>query len=227
MLTVVTLNWRRPEYTWKNLVEYSAYSVVRQILCFNNGPPLSPPSRLPKKCVLIQATEDLGLYTRLATGALARTEAILHTDDDILLPELTVKALYSSWQHQRKSCHGLYGRRINQGYEPSNAYGSVEVVLTRAVVCSRIVNNFALAASAAFGDRHSIPYGNGEDIILSFAAMSHSKRLNMAYRLPSQDHPGCREPGVGLDSTAIHLRWPGHFAHRNKIVSLCKEFFSL
>jgi len=70
-----------------------------------------------------------------------------------------------------------------------NVYGPVEVVLTRAVVCSIVSNNLALSVTDLFSDLHSKPRGNGEDIILSFAALAASRKANVAYPFSANKLP--------------------------------------
>ena len=180
---------------------------------------------MPDKFTLIESSSDLGLYSRFAAGSLATTDAILHTDDDLGVPEDSLEALYSAWRDQPRSCHGLYGRTAHEGYGREDAFGKVEILLTRAVMCSRSVNNAALAATPHFDDLTSIPAGNGEDIILSFAAMAASGSLNNAYPLASEDYPGAIEANLAGDVSAIHLRWPDHFAHRERVVARCRQVF--
>jgi len=218
MLTVVMLNWARPKYALRNMQLYASYSFVKHILCFNNGAPLIPAKHLPKKCVLVESSSDLGVTSRLAAASLASTEALFHTDDDIAVPEKTLRALYDSWTRSRFSCHGLYGRIAYPTYRYGNVYGPVEVVLTRAVVCSIRVNNLALSVTDLFSDLHSKPRGNGEDIILSFAALAASRKANVAYPFSATNYPSC-------DDVAIHKRWAGHLEHRGRVVSRCREIF--
>jgi hypothetical protein len=220
MITIVTLNWARPENTIANLRQYAAYPAVQQVLCFNNGPPLRRPRNLSTKCVILEASRDLGLYSRLAAAALARTDAIFHTDDDIVVPEVTLMRLMEAWIRSPHSCHGLHGRRARPSYQRENAIGPVEIVLTRALMCSRQVSSFALSATHYFDDLPSVPEGNGEDIILSFAAMAATRCFNMAYALPSAEY-------VRGTEHAIHRRWPEHFAHRSRIVARCRGVFSV
>lgn len=219
MLTVVTLNWARPQYLVRNLHRYASYRTVDQVLCFNNGLALNK-NKLPRKCVLVQASENVGLYARFALGSLARTEAIFHTDDDICVPEITLDVLLASWRYAPGSCHGLHGRVARPTYQFGDVFGPVEVVLTRAVLCSRRVNNVALSSTPLFDDIVGVPHGNGEDIILSFAAMATSRSLNFAYRLDAENHPVDPE-------TAVHRRWSGHVKHRQRVVHRCRQVFSL
>jgi hypothetical protein len=224
MLTVVMLNWARPGNVWRNVVRYSSYGIVRKIFCFNNGARLVGTSELPPKCVVVEASEDLGLYTRFAIATLAPTDAICHTDDDIGVPEETLLALYEKWRNAPLRCHGLYGRYASDRYSRGNVFGDVDVVLTRAVVCGARTNLTALGVRRQFDDLVCQPSGNGEDIVLSFAAMSLSGARNSAYRLPAEDYPdeiaACREP------VAIHRRWADHYEHRNRVVERCRAVFS-
>jgi len=217
MITLVMLNFARPRNALFNLQTYSSYRIVKDIFCFNNGAPLAPGRHLPRKCVLVEASKDLGLYSRFAVASLATTDAVFHTDDDLILPEQTLGALYSYWARSKDSCHGLFGRKAYPTYSYGNVFGPVEVLLTRALMCSRRVNNIALAATDRFNDLKGKPCGNGEDIILSFAGMAASKRMNLAYKLPAKNHAG-EEP------FAIH-RWPDHLEHRKRVVSRCRRVF--
>ncbi|HEY1925859.1 MAG TPA: hypothetical protein VGG92_00185 [Caulobacteraceae bacterium] len=218
MLTIVTLNYARPRYLLENVRAYARYRLVDRIICFNNGAPLDP-AQAPAKCLLVQSSQNLGVYPRYSMGALASTHAILHTDDDILLPEDTLQTLFTCWRSAPDSCHGLHGRIVRPTYQLGDVFGQVEVVLTRALLCSRLVNNAALAATIHFDDLKGVPRGNGEDIILSFAGMATSRQLNFAYPLRAKDHPV--ERGASIHS------WPGHLEHRRAVVDRCRQVFRL
>ena len=123
MLTIVTLNWARPACTKHNLEAYAAYAGVDQVICFNNGPRLEFTPRLPKRCLLVEASANVGVTARMAMGALAATPAILHVDDDLLLPESTIYRLLNCWQSAPMSCHGIFGRRAHPRYTPGNVFG--------------------------------------------------------------------------------------------------------
>jgi hypothetical protein len=220
MITIVTLNWMRPSNIINNLYQYSSYRRVSQVICFNNGPPLGRCAKIPVKCVLIEASTDLGVYTRLAAASLARTNAVFHTDDDILIPEETLEVLFRAWIAAPHSCHGLFGRAVRPVYQKSDIFGPVEVVLTRALICSRQVNDWALSATHLFEHLPSVPHGNGEDIILSFAAMALSRSLNYAHRLQYKDYENEGAHG-------IHRRWLHHYEHRRRVVDRCRQVFHL
>ena len=221
------LNWRRPRYVEFNVAQYIDYSLISEVLVFSNAGSTLNFCSIAKQPTLIIANADLGLYTRYAAAVLARNECILHVDDDILVPEPTVERLYSHWCSDPEICHSLHGRNVQAGYSREDVFGSVEVVLTRCLMVSRTLCAHALAHVHTFDDMVCEPYGNGEDIILSFTAVQQSGRLNRAHRLPFTNHPGYGEDEVGHDCVSVHRRWPGHQRHRERLISRCRDHFGV
>jgi len=227
MISVVMLNWRRPEQVRVNAVRCAGYKLVSEVIVFTNaGPPLDL-SLCPRPATQITANYDLGLYSRFAAATLAANECILHLDDDLMVPEDTLKRLYRSWRGDRAICHSLHGRQTARGYQLEEAFGKVEVVLTRCLMASRQLCAHALTHAHQFDDLKSERYGNGEDIILSFTAMKLSGRLNCAYKLPFTEFPATGAGGRGGPAVAIHRRWSGHQAHRARVLERCREHFGI
>lgn len=225
MITVVILNWMRPARVLENIAAYAQHPLVAQVICFNNGAALTLPAALAETATLISASKDLGLYSRFAAASLARTEAIFHTDDDLIVPPETLTKLHEAWRAAPDSCHGLQGRDVSNGYLAAERWGRVEMVLTRAVMCSRAVNNRALDNSRLFDDLAGQPHGNGEDIILSFSAMQVSRELNYAHQWDYEDYADCHGETPGPDAIGINKRWAGHYPHRERIVARCRELW--
>lgn len=222
MITVVLLNWLRPKFAMSNIERYARSLIVHSILCFDNAATLKGQA-LPEKCTLIESSKDLGLYSRFAAGALAKTDAVFHTDDDLYLPEGSLELLFEAWMKAPRSCHGVFGRNVEKRYTGTRAYGRVEVLLTRALICSRATNNRALSNTLFFEDLRGRPDGNGEDIILSFAAMEIARELNYAHDLPVIEYAECRRERAGPQARSIHLRWPDHHAHRSRVVERARK----
>ena len=88
--SAVLLNWKRPQNVERIVAGLNASGLVDEIIVFDN----SPACKLPvlAGCTLIQADRDLGLYTRFAAGCLARNEAVLFQDDDLLFDVAAVIA---------------------------------------------------------------------------------------------------------------------------------------
>jgi len=213
-LTAILLNWKRPDNVRRIVQEYERYAAITRIVVFNNGARLD--GLRSSKLVLVEASSNMGLYPRFAMAGLAQTEAIFHTDDDLLVPEGTLLTLYDHWTRAPFTCQGVQGRRADErGYNGENVWGEVEVVLTRALVSHRITNLRALELTPRFADLACVPMGNGEDILLSFVASSLSGRKNMAHKLPFQELP---DKGR---SVAISVCWPDHYKHRSAVVRRC------
>ncbi len=152
----------------------------------------------------MEASKDLGLYSRFAAASLATTEEQFSTPMTISsLRRKHWRRISSYWSRAKSSCHGLYGRVAYLRPTILGMYLARWKCCSREPwMCSRRVNNIALSATDLFNDLAGKPRGHGEDIILSFAGMAASKHMNLAYRLPAKNHAG-EEP------FAIHRSWLG------------------
>ena len=215
MISVVMLHWKRPENVHRLIATYSLMKSVGEIFLVNNNPDFRLACHLPKVTV-VNANKDLGLFSRFAMGALASFPMVLIVDDDLFVPEETLLKLKAAWLADPMIIHGLIGRRsLNRGYSSKTIHGPSEIVLTRALITTPEYCAMALVHARRFTEElQAEPKGNGEDILLSYVVMSHSKRLNMAHRLPFLELPS---------PEAIHLRVVNHRRHRSRVVRWCLE----
>lgn len=221
MVSAILLSWNRVDNLLRLLDEYNQYEIIDEIIVFNNNPNYDLKSRISiidPTIILIQANKDLGMNTRFSAAGLSTNKCILYLDDDILVPESTVGELYSKWIVAPNSCHGTHGRSISGGYLPIDKFGQVKIVLTRCLMTSKKNCICALLLALEFEHLHSIPKGNGEDIILSYASILLSGTLNRTYELSTLELLGGK-----CKKDSIHQRWPNHYSHRQKIVNLCEE----
>jgi len=224
-LTVVMLNWERPANTAKLSLHYSKMAAVRQVIVADCNPKHSQePFPIPASdnFVYCRFTADTGLVTRFAAAALARTELVLLADDDIVLPEETVNSmLKASLLCNSDHLVGVFGRcpQTDGEYSTANIFGRVPIVLTRAVVAPVILCCAALPhVHAMVADCGGQPYGNGEDIVLSYTAMRQARgHFNEALG-------GLKYQNAGYDdASAISKRFKGHVEHRTKVVKWCRR----
>jgi hypothetical protein len=218
-LSAVMLSWKRPDNVRRIVDAWQADGLVDDAIVWNNNPgtTLTHPW-----ATVVNASHDLGLYTRFAAVALARHRAVLVQDDDVLLPASTVAALHDRWRRQPRVLHGLFGR----GALPDGSYGRhvvagerAPVVLTRALLTHRDHAGRFLAAAGHFAEvqRHSSPQGNGEDIIFSFVARAVTGRRHWIHDLPHEELPA---------PDAIHQRdWADHLAHRTRVLHAAQEWY--
>ena len=217
-MTGVILNWKRPANVTRIVNGWRSGGIVTEAIVWNNNPAERFRHDWAK---VINAEQDLGLYTRFAAACLARHECILIQDDDIELPADTLSALHDAWRQDPDVLHGIFGRRpkVDGSYDPRNvASGEVPVVLTRALVASRryAPDFFDVAPQFEAIQREGMPVGNGEDILFSYTAMRFTGRLNRVHRLSVTELPAPH---------SIHGRnWSAHLAHRSRLMRACEAW---
>ena len=218
-LSAVLLNWKRPANVEKIVASLLACEEVDDITVWNNNPDCA--RALPAAVRVIQSPE-LGLYTRFAAGCLARHEAVLLQDDDLLLPPGVVQVLHREARRNPQVLHGIFGRAPTETGTYAIALdgtGRVPMVLTRALICPRIYCAKFFEHVHVFDElqRDSQPYGNGEDIIFSFVAMKLSGQLNRIHGLPVTELP---------EEFAIGKRTRDHLDHRTRVLDACQRWLN-
>lgn len=217
-VSAVVLSWRRPDNVRRIVDGWRADGLVDEAIVWNNNPD-APFTH--DWATVVNSSSDLGLYTRFAAVALARHPAVLVQDDDLLLPSATLAGLLEAWSAQPRILHGLFGR----GARPDGSYGrairgdaTAPIVLTRALVTHQRHAARFFHAAPHFADVQatSSPYGNGEDIIFSYAVRRWSGRRHRVHDLPCEELPA---------DHAIHGRdWPAHVAHRTRLMQACEAW---
>jgi hypothetical protein len=218
VISAVVLNWEREDGVRKICARLDEHELIGEIIVWNNNSEAHLEIDSPKARV-INCSQDFGLFTRFAGASLAKHECILYHDDDLLAPAATIEALHERWRERPFACHAPFGRNAVEGeYSKHNCFGPVEIVLTRLAMTHRRVCVHALSKIPAFADIPGVPVGNGEDIILSYAAMELSRQLNRAWDLPTTE--------LGEeDNVSIHKRYRGHMAHRTQVLRRCRKVF--
>lgn len=218
-ISVVILNWKRPDGVKKICKYLNNESLISEIIVWNNNPKMNI-NFDGFKTKTINCSVDFGLFTRFAAASLAKNECILFHDDDILAPPDTLKFLFDKWNKEPTICHTAFGRNPKDNeYSMNTQFGTVEIVLTRFVIVHRIICVHALSKIPEFSDIPGKPVGNGEDIILSYAAIDYSGKLNRAYKLETEDL-------YKDDEHAISTRFSNHITHRTKVIERCKAVFT-
>jgi hypothetical protein len=220
MISLVMLSWERIDNIISNINQYSTYKLIDEIIVFNNNNKHTLRGIENNKLTLIESSKDLGLYTRFAASGLARNECIMHCDDDLFIPEITVNKLYEYWVNSPTLCHGTQGRFVVDDYNQNEVFGDVQIVLTRCLLVSRTNCLATFKFTLNFEDLYGVPKGNGEDIILSFVSMHNSGKLNRVYNLPYLDY-------FDKVNIAIYKRWNQHIEHRTKVVKRCKNLLGI
>jgi hypothetical protein len=146
---------------------------------------------------------------------------VLIQDDDLELPADSLRRLHEAWQRDPDILHGVFGRATKRdGSYAQNLLGDADapVVLTRVLLAHRryMAEFFQVAPAFAEIQQDSRPFGNGEDIILSYVARHSSGRLNRVHAIPVHELPAPH---------AMHGRnWAAHIAHRSRLLKACEAW---
>jgi len=217
-VTGVILNWKRPTNVARILGAWQASGIVTEAIVWNNN--LAATFRHQWASV-INAAQDMGLYTRFAAACLANNDCVLIQDDDLELPTESLRTFVDAWQGDPDIIHGVFGRAPKpDGSYARNIGGDTEspIVLTRVLVAHRrnAARFFQIAPTFDAVQREGKPAGNGEDIIFSYVAMNESGRLNRVHRLAVSELPAPH---------SIHGRnWKGHVTHRTRLLRRCEAW---
>lgn len=212
----VVLSWNRPDNVARIIAGWRESGAIDEAIVWNNNPEV--PLALDGWARVINASHDLGLYTRFAAACLARNECVLIQDDDLSLPTKSITTLREAWRRDPDILHGIFGRIPDAlgRYQIEDRFdSSVPIVLTRALLAHRrhAARFFEFAAAFEALQRDGQPYGHGEDIIFSYAVMGLSGRLNRVHRVPVVELPS---------PDAINLRNRGeHLSHRTRVMRAC------
>jgi len=217
-VTGVILNWKRPDNVHRILAGWESGGVVAEGIVWNNNPATT--FRHPWASV-VNASRDMGLYTRFAAASLSRYECVVIQDDDLELPVESLLDLVDAWRAEPDIIHGVFGRKPR----PDGSYGRgvsgdsmAPIVLTRALVARRCYAAQFFQVAPIFADVQSgaKPAGNGEDIIFSYVAQHATGRLNRVHRLAVNELSAPH---------SIHRRnWKHHVAHRSRLLRACESW---
>ena len=156
-----------------------------------------------------------GLARRFLAAAEARNDVVLSLDDDIIVPEDSLSALYEGFARDPEIIHSLYGRDPDKNlrYCDHARFGDVTYALTGAALLpkrlARVFFDYAPLIETLVRD-NSEPLWNGEDLFMSLVAIKVNRRLNRAYPLPRVELRCAGEGAPSMVSTSA-----AHIAYRS------------
>jgi len=220
-LSVVILNWHRFELLKQIVEKYSNFSFVGDIVVWNNNKDVKISFENKKNVKVVNCSFDHGLDSRFAAGLLCESEFILFHDDDLIVSEQVLAFLFQQALKDPAIIHSLHGRNVASGYNTVNAYGQVDVVLTRAQILNQKYIRPYFEIISMFDYIRRFTCGNGEDIIMNYLVRHLNGRKNRAYMTLYKDWDRLQ----GVFETSIQQR-PFHLAIRNEITNYCKFLFT-
>lgn len=227
-VTVVMMNWARPDNV-RLLVRscYQPHPRVKETIVFDAADyanrasfDLDEPRTVHWSRLL---GRDLGLVGRFAAASLAQTDTVLLVDDDIVPGPETLDRLIDHHQTFGGTI-SAQGRRLDRVvdgrlplYNTRNVYGVVDVALTRLCCTSRRLCGLAVEPLHRVSQflKNSQPYGNGEDIVLSYVTRNDGQSVR-AIELPYTN--------LGADDEhSISVRVHEHIQHRTTVCRWCEN----
>ena len=222
MLSVVILNWKRPENVRFIVYLLRKIRFVDDITIWNNNPDTQLGHS--KGCRTLNATVDFGLETRFAAAAMAKQDAVLIIDDDVLIQERALWKLFQQWRQNPEYLHGKFGRAPR----PDNTYADAvygegkrcPIMLTRLMIMHRYfaLEYFKIPNVIREKLAKAAPSGNGEDIVMSFVASwsAGTKGGHFTHDIETTELPSPH---------AIHHS-KGHQKHRTEVMNLCQQLMA-
>ena len=142
MITGVILNWKRPANVERIVAGWRAGGLVTEAFIWNNNG--ASPLRHDWAKV-VNAGQDLGLYTRFAAACLAQHECVLIQDDDLELPVESLRTLLAAWERDPDIVHGVFGRAPKpDGSYARNIGGRRQIPLGPKETMSRPLKNCSI-----------------------------------------------------------------------------------
>lgn len=200
-LSVVILNFNRPEYIKNNILpQLNKYGDLIDEVIISHG---KEKTFFNDKFENIEIKHlqhwDLnkiyGLTLRFYSALEAKNKHLIIMDDDIIPDKETIEFLKERIEEDDERIYGLYGRNLDDKdkYNYTNCFGTLPIVLTRCLItskemCSYFINNFRIYENDLI--KNSKPYWNGEDILFSFLSIEKFGKLPKAYDLKHENRLG-------------------------------------
>jgi len=225
--SVVILNWKRPNNIKIILDNMVKFKSIQEII-ISNGLKETAVTYVHDK-VKIQDDYDsvnqvYGLDRRFTNVLKCDCDHIIILDDDKTLDESEMVKLLTEYEKDTSRVVGWCGRNIlydkkgDLRYLPRDYFGSVDILLTQLIVFQKKYANLFFLCKPLVEHiyKTGVPYGNGEDIFLSFIVSLYTGKKNFALsgvrvRSLKSDH--------AVSNSSVHLPYRNtlcNFLYKNK-----------
>ncbi len=225
-LSVVILNFNRPDYIKKSIIpkllEYNRF--IDEIIISHGKKETyfdKIRTKYDKEIINIkhlkhwEENKIYGLTLRFHSALEAKNNNIIIMDDDIIPDKDSVAFLKEKIEEDNERIYGIYGRNIDDKneYQITNCFGIVPIVLTRCLItskdtCKYFMDNYKTYENELI--KNSKPYWNGEDILFSFLSIEKHGKLPKAYELKHSNRVGnyfnYKEESISFDNSHLKYR---------------------
>lgn len=184
-LSIVVINWKRPQLVSQLVRQYSRYECVQDIVIWDNNIADRPALSGDANVKYVGCRFDAGLDSRWAACLLTASDSVLVHDDDLHLSEAAMRDLFACFLSDPEIAHSVKGRSLTDGfwYNQRDVFGPVDIALTNAMIIDRKYVPRYFSIVSAFDDLRAYDCGNGEDIIMNYVISSMTRRKNFCHRL--------------------------------------------
>ena len=186
-LSVVILNFNRPDFIKHNIVPALKKNKYINEIIISHGK--------EETAFNLEGTKNYkhwgsfnkkyGLSLRFLSAYKSKNKHVIIMDDDIIPSNDAIEFLFERIKEDER-VYGIYGRNIIDGYNTTNCFGKVHIVLTRCLITTKEMCNYFMKNFRKFEDenvKNSKPYWNGEDILFSLLSIEKYKKLPISYDL--------------------------------------------
>ena len=215
-VSVVIMNWSRPENVKMFAERMVTYSSVEEVIIVMNNPATRFEMDHEKVVTLdLRGLErHWGVAVRFKACLLAESKWVLIIDDDMDMSEQGLQRMLEVKATEPDSLIAYYGRTIRMGQLYEVREGRHDIALTKALLLDfRFCEAFSRASHLMKDLSHEAKVTwNGEDIFMSLVAEAVMGQKAIIL----QPRPG--DINELVDALGIHQTDPGHIAFRNRFL---------
>ena len=163
-LGVILTSGSRPEVVRDIALQYARYGVVEDVVIWNNNKGVNLEFPGNGKVKAVNSSCDLGPDSQFAAGLLSRSDNLLIQGDGLLLPEASLKHLFSQYRSNPDLKHGISEARCNLVHR------------------SYVLKYFDVIQE--FEDLRKYTSGLGAHEIMDAIVRSATKQQSVCYQLP-------------------------------------------
>lgn len=142
-------------------------------------------------------------------------------DDDIFVSCASLERLIQEYNKDSFRIVGVCGRNLSKdyAYEAIEVYGDVDIILTRLLLMERRLCSLFFYCKPMIENiyKKGKPYGNGEDIFMSFIASIYYKKKN--YCVPYIDYRNLSEE-YAISFSTDHISYRTKFCRYLKTIKV-------
>jgi hypothetical protein len=189
--SVVILNWKRPKNIKIILDNMVKFKSIQEII-ISNGLKETAVTYVHDKVKIHDDYDKLnqiyGLDLRFTNVLKCNCDHVVILDDDKTLDESEMEKLLTEYEKDTSRVVGWCGRNLvynktdDLSYLPNDCYGNVDILLTQLIVFQKKYANLFFLCKPLVEHiyKTGVPYGNGEDIFLSFIVSLYTGKNNFA-----------------------------------------------